>query len=91
MAIRLLAVCWLVGFLLGLCGSVVIVVVEPVGEGLGSGFFVGPGLLVDPLWFQGLVVAFHLPVLLRVVGLDGYVFDPVALEERLEQEAAFVA
>ena len=66
-------------------GSVVVVVVEPVGEGLGSGFFVGPGLLADPLWFQGLVVAFRLPVLLGAGGLDGYVFDPVAFEERLNR------
>ena len=70
-------------------GSVVVVVVNPVGEGLVAGLVVVVGLLVGPLWFEGSVVAFHLPVLLGAGGLDDYVFDPVAFEERLEQEAAF--
>ena len=68
-------------------GSVVVVVVEPVGEGLGSGFFVGPGLPVGPFWFEGLAVAFRFAVLLGVLGFDGQALDPLKREEGLECEA----
>ena len=57
-------------------GSVVVVVVEPVGEGLGSGFFVGPGLPVGPFGFEGLVVAFHFAVLL---GEEGFELEAVGV------------
>ena len=51
-------------------GSVVAVAAEPVVEGLGSGFFVVPGLLVDPSWFEGLAATFHISVLLGVAGFS---------------------
>ena len=65
-------------------GPVVIVVVEPVAEGLVSGLVVGPGLGVGPFAFEGLVVSFHFAVLLKMVRSDRDMTDVVLGEQGSE-------
>ena len=62
-------------------GSAVIVVAEPVFEGLVSGLVVGPGLLVGPFAFEGLVVSFYFAVLLGMIGLDRDMADTVPVKQ----------
>ena len=69
-------------------GSVVIVVVEPVLEGLVSGFVVGPGLLVGPFAFEGLVVSFYFAVLLGMIRFDRDMADTVPGKQIGERSAA---
>ncbi len=72
-------------------GPVVVVVVEPVAEGLVSGLVVGPGLGVGPFGFEGLVVSFHFAVLLGMIRFDRDMTDAVLGEQGSERSAAGVA
>lgn len=62
-------------------GSVVIVLVDPVGEGVGAGLAVVPELGVDPFFFEYPVEPFDFAVLSWAVGSDEEVFDLVVGEE----------